>query len=254
VQLFSTRVKVLSAVVVVVAGLGVAALSGAFAAPLHGTEQAAAAPPAATATPTSGAKPERPFGAPGFSLITAQFANLAGFLGMSTADLKTAMRNGQTLAQIAQAHGKSTNDLKTFLTNQLKSQLDQQVASGKITSQRATEVLNAATAHLDQWINMSFRPGSGNRPHRFPFFGLGPATLQIVAQTLGMNVADVRTGLQSGKTLAQIAQEHGKTSADLENALLNADKARIEKLLNTNFQQLHQQRSGQATPTPTSGA
>jgi len=254
---FSTRLKVLSATGVVVAGLGVAALSGAFTGALHGTALAATTPPTATATVTTGAKPGGPTAAGpgrGFGVFPGMINSVATFLGMSPTDLQTALRNGQTLAQVAQAHGKSTSDLKTFLTNQLKTQLDQQLANGKITSQQETNILDAANAHLDQLINTNFQQGFGKHEGRGPYFGLRPEMLQIVAQTLGMNVSDVRTALQNGQTLAQIAQAHGKTSADLENALLAAEKTRLDKLMNTNFQQLHQQRGAGKTGTPAPAA
>jgi len=169
---------------------------------------------------------------------------------MNATDLQTALRNGQTLAQVAQAHGKSTADLKTFLTNELKTRLDQQVASGKITSQQETTALANASTRIDQQINGTFpknagRPGGRGRG----FFG-GQGLVQTVATTLGMTTADVQTALQGGKTLAQLATEHGKTSADLENALLAAYKTRLDQLMTTNLQQ---RQNGKA-PTPTSGS
>jgi hypothetical protein len=108
-----------------------------------------------------------------FKQLRAQFpgqpgglfgADVAAFLGMSQSDLHTELQNGQTLAQIAQAHGKSVADLKTFLTNQLKTRLDQDVAAGRITSQQETDRLNQESSRLDQIIN---RTG--------PKFGPAPA-------------------------------------------------------------------------------
>jgi hypothetical protein len=43
---------------------------------------------------------------------------LASFFGESTADLTTELQQGDSLATIAQKHGKSRDDLKTFLTDQ----------------------------------------------------------------------------------------------------------------------------------------
>jgi len=127
------------------------------------------------------------------------------------------------------------------------------VASGKITSQQEATSLTNASARIDQLINGTF-PKDGGRPDgRGPgFFGNSSLT-QTVAQTLGMTAADVQTALQGGKTLAQLATEHGKTTADVENALLAAYKTRLDQLMTTNFQQLRQQRQNGKTPTPTSG-
>lgn len=254
------RLKALAAAGVLAGGLGAAAMSGAFAAPSPDTSAAAvAASPTAVATQAAGSQSRRPGGpgrwGPGIGSLTS----VAGFLGISETDLQTDLKNGQTLAQIAQAHGKSTSDLKTFLTNQLKTRLDQAVSSGKMTSQQETTALNNASSRFDKLINSKFQAMGkrGGPGMRGPEFG-GPY-LSTVAQTLGMQPADVRTELQGGKTLAQIAQEHGKTSTDLENAILASVKTQLDKLMTTNFQQLEQQRqasrqskpaSSTATPTP----
>lgn len=51
----------------------------------------------------------------------------ASYIGITTAQLRTAMRNGQSLAQIAQAHGKSVSGLKAALIAQASKQIDQLV-------------------------------------------------------------------------------------------------------------------------------
>ena len=80
-------------------------------------------------------------------------ADIATFLGISATDLHTAQQNGQTLAQVAVAHGKSAADLKTYLLGQLKTRLDAAVTAGKLTSQQETDHLNQAGTRIDQFIN-----------------------------------------------------------------------------------------------------
>lgn len=250
-----TRLKTLAAMGVVAGGLGVAALNGAFAAPLPAP--AAAETPTAAATQTAKPTSTAPKAGFRFGIRPGSLDSLASFLGISASDLQTALRDGQTLAQIAQAHGKSASDVKTFLTNQLKSNLDKEVAAGRITSDQETRILNNASSRLDDMINNGFKVGGRGRGPRHGF-GPGPGPmgmyLTTVAQTLGMNASDVRTELQNGKTLAQIAQEHGKTASDLETAIINSLKPQLDKLMNTNFQQIKTRRGARpaatATPAP----
>jgi lambda repressor-like predicted transcriptional regulator len=253
------RLKLLAASGVLAGGLGAAALSGAFAAPAPDVASAPAAAPTATATAVAAPQAKTGTRVKRFERGYGFLSPVAGFLGISETDLQTALRHGQTLAQIAQAHGKSTNDLKTFLTNQLKTRLDDAVKNGRITSQQETTMLNNASSRFDKLINTNFQQVAANRPGRVGGPWFGGAYLSTVAQTLGMNVADVRTELQNGKTLAQIAQEHGKTSADLENAIIASLKPRLDQLMNTNFKNLaaqgrawrgHRGAPGQA-PAPT---
>lgn len=51
----------------------------------------------------------------------------ASYLGISTTQLMTDMRNGQSLAQIAKANGKSVSGLKAALIAQASKQIDQSV-------------------------------------------------------------------------------------------------------------------------------
>ena len=47
------------------------------------------------------------------------------------------MANGATLATVAQAHGKTRDQLKTFITNAAKTKLDAAVANGDLTQKHA---------------------------------------------------------------------------------------------------------------------
>jgi hypothetical protein len=188
------------------AGLGVAATSGAFASPST-QSLAAASTPVAAASAAPGARGvgpgfgQGPRGGPGMfggPLVDS----VATYLGMSSNDLHAALNNGQTLAQIAQAHGKTASDLKTFLLNQ-------------------------ESTRLDQLINTNFKqlqaqfPGGPGGPG-------GPFGADV-ATYLGISPTDLRAALQNGQTLAQIAQAHGKTTADLKTFLTNQLKTRLDQ-------------------------
>src|SRR4051812_38739604 len=48
----------------------------------------------------------------------------------------------------------------------------------------------------------------------------GPPGAQAIATYLGMTATDLRTALQGGKTLAQVATAQGKTVSGLEDAIV----------------------------------
>lgn len=243
--MFAQRVKVLAAAGILCGALGAAAVGGAFAAP---AASATPTPTAQSQTPTTtNAQPgaqssngqtsnnQRPQGPRGFrggfGPGPAMGQPLATFLGTSVQDLRTAFTSGQTLAQIAQAHGKTTDQLKSFLTDQEKSRLDTAVKNGKLTSDQETKALSNFSNRLDQLINQKFQAPKPRGPKGGPFFDQSG-----IAQFLGISTTDLRTALQNGQTLAQIAQAHGKSAADLKNFLLNQDSQRIDKLINQKFQ------------------
>ena len=67
-------------------------------------------------------------------------------LKITTTELLTQLRNGQTLAQLAQAHGTTEQAVTSAALGAAKTQLDQAVASGTLTQAQA----NAIYAQLQQ--------------------------------------------------------------------------------------------------------
>ena len=84
-------------------------------------------------------------------------AALATFLGTTTDQLRTDEQSGKTLAEIATAHGKTRDQLKTFLTTQAKTQLAAEVTAGRITQAQADTKLAEIVASLDARIDA--KPG-----------------------------------------------------------------------------------------------
>lgn len=217
-MIISKRLQALAATSILAGGLGVAAVSGVFAATTPTPTGTATAAVSAAATTTGSTTPvatatSKPAGGPrGFfpgPFFGGSSANsIATFLGMSASDLQTALKNGQTLAQIAQAHGKTSADLKTFLLNQ--------------DSQRIDQLL---TTNFQQAFANHPGPGPGG-PRGGPGFG-GPG-LSGVATFLGISQSDLQTALKGGQTLAQVAQAHGKSASDLQTYLVNQLKTRLD--------------------------
>lgn len=71
---------------------------------------------------------------------------LASFFGESTTDLKTELQQGNSLAAIAQKHGKSRDDLKKFLTEQF----------GARASQMESDAHGWLQGNLDQMIDRTW--------------------------------------------------------------------------------------------------
>ena len=138
-----------------------------------------------------------PFGSPN-SLATA-----AAYIGISEADLRTELQTGQTLAQIAVAHGKTRDGLIAAL-------------SAEATKQITTAVDQPGT---------NFGPGGRGGPG-------GPRAFindeAAAATYLGTTEADLRAKQQAGQTLAQIAVAAGKTRDGLIAAMVADGNAKID--------------------------
>lgn len=112
----------------------------------------------------------------GFGMGVAH-EKLADFLGISVAQLGAGLQaDGATLATVAEANGKSRDDLKAFITGETKAKLDEAVASGNLTQERADAFLTKLGEHLDRMIDKTL-PAFGRhfRGGMFPFRGDGVA-------------------------------------------------------------------------------
>lgn len=203
------KIRNLAAVGILAGGLGMAAINGVFAAPSPAVFNAASTP-VASQTPTTGqasTRPDGPRGDFGFRPVGGMLNGVATYLGITQSDLRTALQNGQTLAQIAQAHGKTSADLKNYLMNQ-------------------------ASQQIDKLLTTNFQQIAAQRPFRGP----GPMGGQLsgIASFLGIQQSDLQTALKNGQTLAQVAQAHGKTAADLKTYLTNQLKTRLDAAVAAN--------------------
>ena len=86
------------------------------------------------------------------------FSAAATYLGTTTADLRTKMEAGQTLAQIAAAtSGKSRDGLVAALTADAKAKIAAAQTSGTITATQATQLTNDLENRITQQVD-STRP------------------------------------------------------------------------------------------------
>jgi hypothetical protein len=85
---------------------------------------------------------------PGKSLDAA-----AKFLGLTDAALRTQLRSGKSLADVAKAQGKSVADLEAAMKRAITSELDQEVKAGKLTDAQRTRILQKLGTSLDRLVN-----------------------------------------------------------------------------------------------------
>ena len=179
---------------------------------------------------------------PGLPLDRAALESaIAGAIGITPDALKTERESGKTLAEIAVAHGKTASDVITVVTTALNKAIDDAVTASTLTADQAT-ALKAHVADLaNHLVNDSGPGGPRGRfgdhrhgpgmGHRFGGGLFGEARGKIVtavATALDVTEADLRTELDAGSTLAQIAVKHGKTAADVTKAVTDSATAQID--------------------------
>ena len=86
---------------------------------------------------------------------------VAEFLGLTPEDVAAGLKDGQSLAQIAEAEGVGADKLTAFLLGELEARLAEAVESGKIDQARADEMLANASERITQMINHEGLPSKG---------------------------------------------------------------------------------------------
>jgi polyhydroxyalkanoate synthesis regulator phasin len=92
-------------------------------------------------------------------VIGAGLDTVATTLGISADEVKTALESGQTLADLAVAHGKTAQDVIDAIVAEAKTHLDTAVTDGKLTQAQADKILTELTTRTTDFVNKGFPAG-----------------------------------------------------------------------------------------------
>jgi hypothetical protein len=168
---------------------------------------------------------------PGFGrpVIANEIAAAAKYLDLSEDALRTKLRDGQSLADIAKAQSKDAAGLQTAILDAAKADLDKAVADKKLTQSQADDIYNGLKSHIDEIVNAKGKlrhfGGPGGPPIRF---GIGADTA-AAAKYLGLEESALRDKLRNGQSLADVAKAQNKDVQGLEDAIVASQKARLDQ-------------------------
>jgi ribosomal protein S20 len=191
-----------AAFAMVMAGLGIANAQ---------TDDSSSTPPPAASTPApapgdaDGGHHHRPRAILGAGLEVA-----AKTLGISEEELRTQLQSGKSIADVA---GPKTDEVIAAIVKACEEHLAADVAAGRLTQDEADARKADLTEHVTDFVNKvpSARgEGDGDGPGRPGHPGIR-AEMAVVAKTIGITPAELRTQLEAGKSIAAIAGD--KTDA-----------------------------------------
>ncbi|MCU1374811.1 MAG: hypothetical protein JWO68_2097 [Actinomycetia bacterium] len=136
-------------------------------------------------------------------------ATAATALGMSQADLQTALQGGKTIAQVAKDKGVDVQKVIDALVAEAKVRIEADLPA------RMTDLVNGK-------LGLHAGGERGGRPDR-------GADLGAAATALGMSEADLQTALQGGKTIAQVAKDKGVDVQKVIDAVIAAQSAQLDQ-------------------------
>lgn len=123
------------------------------------------------------------FGRPGhhpriFHFAVSFVELAADVLGIDESDLREQLHDGQSLADVAESQGMDLEQFKSDLLAAVKSKLDEKVADGDLTQERADEIYARVSENIDEIVEKTHdgppffrgRPGPFFRDGNFPGF------------------------------------------------------------------------------------
>lgn len=171
-------------------------------------------------------------GPPGQALfIGGASEELATFLGISQEQLESELRaEGATPASVAEAHGRTRDELKTFFTEQQEANLSEAVAAGTMSQEDADQALETFGSRVDDIIDGNVAigggPGAGPVTHGEGLFIGGPS--EEFAAFLGISLEQLESELDAeGATPASVAEAHGRTRDELKTFLTEQVQAQV---------------------------
>jgi uncharacterized protein YwbE len=170
-------------------------------------------------------------------VVAAGVAALAvGGTGAGIAATKLAnspsAENNAIVDATAKNLGIEPSKLSAALKKALEDRVDAAVAAGRLTKQQGDELKQRIESGDVPFFagpgdDRGFGPGFGFR-HAFGGPHMFLPGLDAAATYLGLTPAQLRTQLQSGKTLAQIAKAQGKSTDGLKQAMLADAKTHLD--------------------------
>jgi hypothetical protein len=149
-------------------------------------------------------------------------------LGGGAAYAATSANDSQQelLSDAAQRLDVSPDELRAALEGAFGDQLDDAVRAGRLTQAQADRMKQASRDH-GLPLGGPGGPGEHGR-HVFLAGPIGPG-IDAAADYLGLTQAQLRERLENGRTLAQVARAEGKSVAGLEQAIVDAARADLDR-------------------------
>lgn len=162
------------------------------------------------------------FGHHEFEAAVLTNADLAKLLGLTVEEMGTQLKAGKSLAALAAEKNIAVQSVIDMETKAITAALDQQLKDGKLTQAQYDSAKANVTTWATEVVNDTFvgKPGGGRGGPVEKSALLEDADL---AKLYGLTTAELKTALQSGKSLAELATE--------KNVALTSVTAQVAKTL-----------------------
>lgn len=143
------------------------------------------------------------------------FAVLETYTALTREEIITAVRGGETIASLIEANGQSVDAFIAEAVTAVQTEVDERLAEGKLTAERAEEIKASAAETVTAMVNgeQPLRDGfgEGGRGGRNGGGRLLDANGELAQQYTGLDQDALREALRNGQTLAELIQANGQS-------------------------------------------
>ena len=141
-------------------------------------------------------------------------------IGVTPQDLRSEVRGGKTIAQVATEHGVDPNTVVNAVVAAVTQQIDQKAAAGSIDSSRAEQAKQKLPDFANRFVNET-------KPHRG--YRILKDAAKAAAKEIGIPEAELKDAIKNGKSIAQVAKDHDKSVDDVVNAIVKAATSDVDQ-------------------------
>ncbi|MBD0382404.1 hypothetical protein [Paenibacillus sedimenti] len=158
----------------------------------------------------------------------------AAALGVEQSAVEEALKAGKTLSAFAQEKGVSEADLVQKLVAAQTTAINAEVTAGKLTQEQADKMLSGLSDRVTKQVQSTGPVGGFDGGRRGGHGGPGGMRFgnpEVLTTILGITQDELRTQLQEGKSIAEIAAAKGISEDELINKIKDGMTDSIKKFV-----------------------
>ncbi len=146
-------------------------------------------------------------------------------IGVSTKDLKAALKSGKTVADVARSKNVDPADVVKALVDAANTKIDKAVTDKKLSADKATKLKANLTDRVTKLVNNAHLKSEayGRRGHLVKEAG------KIAADTIGVSPQDLRAAVKGGQSIAEVATSKGVDPQTVIKAIVDAGNTKIDQ-------------------------
>ncbi len=135
---------------------------------------------------------------------------LSDLTGVSVEDIRSARQSGDSLADIAEANDVATDDYVGAVVDAATTAIDDAVADGKLSEDRAVEIKEGLTDKVTAMVTSEAGWHGRSRGWAIKLDGK-PSPIVVLSELSGLSVEEIREQRVEGTSLGDIAEANGVT-------------------------------------------